>query len=320
MGISKDIAGWLMKEGLRRPFSGEVLTLGVQSISFAPVVLSQLAAQYRYPLRDAEVRLSAVGDGASRGYVSDRTFFEGLGFWRVSRTDFSTYEGAEVVLDLNAESMDPALIERFDVVIDAGTIEHVFHVPNVLKNLHTFVKPGGRIIHISPSSNHMDHGFYMFSPTFFYDYYATNGYEIGTFQVCRHTKTPERDPWWFTDYSPGHMDTLSYGGADNGELYATACVMTKAPGATAGRVPQQGTFTRSLWQSAPPAANPIAEAQEAFKRGDLEAGLRSCARLTELAPQDANIWRLYSSALRITGRTAEAAVAQARALELSPGT
>ena len=60
------------------------------------------------------------------------------------------------------------------MIIDGGTMEHIFHIPNVLNNIYRMLRVGGRIIHISPSSNYVDHGFYSFSPTLFYDFYQTN--------------------------------------------------------------------------------------------------------------------------------------------------
>jgi hypothetical protein len=50
------------------------------------------------------------------------------------------------------------LVGQFDVVLDSGTIEHVFHIPDALKNVLSLAQ-GGRVICMSPSSNHVDNGF-----------------------------------------------------------------------------------------------------------------------------------------------------------------
>lgn len=34
------------------------------------------------------------------------------------------------------------------------------------------------MIHASPSHNHADHGFYVFNPTIFYDFYTANGFDV----------------------------------------------------------------------------------------------------------------------------------------------
>jgi len=43
--------------------------------------------------------------------------------------DYSDYEGAEIILDPNNIVLQE-YHEKFDVVFDGGTCEHVFNVPN----------------------------------------------------------------------------------------------------------------------------------------------------------------------------------------------
>jgi len=55
-------------------------------------------------------------------------FARELGASKVSAMDVSEYEGADILHDLNVPA--PAnLHERFDLLIDGGTLEHVFNVP-----------------------------------------------------------------------------------------------------------------------------------------------------------------------------------------------
>ena len=82
--------------------------------------------------------------------------------------------------------MPPELKEAFHVVLDPGSIDHVFYLPNSLKNIFQMLKIGGRCIHISPSSNHIDHGFYMFSPTLFWDYYTENKFSLNSINVIQY--------------------------------------------------------------------------------------------------------------------------------------
>jgi SAM-dependent methyltransferase len=99
-----------------------------------------------------------------------------MGAKEVVVTDVSDYEGAELLLNLN----DPVSDEnagQFDVILDIGTLEHVFDVPTALANLVKMLKTGGQIILILPASNCIDHGFYMFSPTLLFDYFKANGFD-----------------------------------------------------------------------------------------------------------------------------------------------
>jgi hypothetical protein len=109
--------------------------------------------------------------------MDDRRFLLSLGFREVMSCDVTDQEGADIILDLNGQ-VPEELHGRFDVVMNMGTSEHVFHVPQVLANLHQMVAPSGRIIHWVPASNQVDHGLYSFSPTLFYDYYRANHYAI----------------------------------------------------------------------------------------------------------------------------------------------
>ena len=85
--------------------------------------------------------------------------------------DISNYEGANLIYDLN----NPIDLGRtYDLVIDGGTLEHIFNVPIALENISSLLKVGGKIIHFSPANNHMGHGFYQFSPELFASFYSTN--------------------------------------------------------------------------------------------------------------------------------------------------
>jgi hypothetical protein len=161
--------------------------------------------------------------------------------------DCSEYEQAHIIFDLNERECPEHLKGRYDFIIDSGTMEHVFHVPNFLTNVHAMLRPGGRVMHLTPSSNYIEHGFYCFSPTFFADYYSVNNYEINTMQVVKHAPQPEV-PWEISDYSPGCLDPVCFGGLDDG-MYLTLCIVTKTPNSTCTAIPQQGRF-RSEWARA----------------------------------------------------------------------
>jgi len=138
------------------------------------------------------------------GCASADYLFHRLGFDEVVATDVSNFEGADLVLDLNQLCVTPDQQGRYDVVLDGGTLEHVFHLPNALRNVLDFTAVGGRIIHVGPSSNHLDHGFYMFSPTLFWDFYKTNGLDIQTFYLVRYNMfTAARERWLYGEYEPG---------------------------------------------------------------------------------------------------------------------
>ena len=78
-------------------------------------------------------------------------------------------------LDLN---LPHDLGEQFDAIINLGTAEHIFNVYQVFKSMHDWLKVGGRMYHNLPMYGEIDHGFYNFHPTLFWDLAFANQYKI----------------------------------------------------------------------------------------------------------------------------------------------
>lgn len=92
--------------------------------------------------------------------------------------DISNYEGATILHDLNIAIPDH-LRNRFSAVIDIGTSEHIFNVPQAIRNLQDLCAPGGHVLMLNPANNWLGHGFYQFSPELFFRAFAENsGFEI----------------------------------------------------------------------------------------------------------------------------------------------
>jgi hypothetical protein len=248
MGINKSAVKVFLQESDRRPFSGRLLTLGKQDVYVTEPELKKIFAGYKRSLSvNGGLALSAKLDMAKSGFLSDMGLFSMLGFSQISSMDASLYEGADYVHDLNLLSPPEELQEACDCIFDGGTIEHVFHVPNALANIFTLLRVGGRIIHIAPSSNHIDHGFYMFSPTFFWDYYRANGYEINVCEVFRYTTDLYDGDWLVSDYVPGGLHRVSMGGLDDA-LYGVILIATKTEQTRCDVIPQQGMYSDDLWK------------------------------------------------------------------------
>jgi SAM-dependent methyltransferase len=259
MGIPRGTARLLLDEAKARPFSGRVLLLGRGSVYFDIADLRGWAAAQGVTLADVpENELSHDPALAATGCLADRTLFRRLGFDEVRSLDVSPWEGAEIVHDLNRPVPDE-LAGRFDAVFEAGTIQHVFDTPAVLANVHRLLKVGGRAIHgMAPSTNHVDHGFHMFSPTLFHDFYTANRWRLEAFYLCEFVAAWARGrfvsrPWTIYPYAPGVLDHLAYGGFGGRQL-ALFVVATKTAESSADVVPQQSWFARHLraGETAPP--------------------------------------------------------------------
>jgi SAM-dependent methyltransferase len=75
----------------------------------------------------------------------------------------------------------------WDVVIDGGTLEHVFNFPVAIANCMRLLKTGGSLFIFSMANNHCGHGFYQFSPELFFRIFrAENGFELKSAILVRH--------------------------------------------------------------------------------------------------------------------------------------
>ena len=165
MGIAKGAARLLLDECWKRPFSGTILQLGRQKLFFQKEEFNEWALFHNVDLvNDISIKDSDKENHIFTGGMDDVDFFKAIGFDSVESCDYSDFQAADHVFDLN-KPVPKHLYNKYDVILDSGTLEHVFHLPQVLKNIYDMLKVGGRVIHLLPSSNWIDHGFYSFSPT-----------------------------------------------------------------------------------------------------------------------------------------------------------
>ena len=284
MGISLGAALGIIEDVRKRDIRGRVLTLGRQDCSFTfnelLVGMSQrgmlalngniatVSPQEKAVLDEfqANGRLLAPPreDIQNKNHVSDEFFFRFIGFDSILSVDHAVdggaFEGASVAYDLNDAGLGE-IVGQNHLVYDGGTMEHIFNTPNVLRNIFDSLAVGGYVFHNSPTNNTVDHGFYQFSPTFFLDYYATNGYgdiEVyltrgyaGRYDTRGDVERLFGPNGWNLGsrmrYERGSLNQISYGGLDSA-IYATVCYAKKLASTTFDRVPQQGAYV-PLWDA-----------------------------------------------------------------------
>jgi len=127
--------------------------------------------------------------------AADTAFFYSLGFDALRSVDVSDAEQPTDLIDLNGLGLAAATGGEFNLVLDGGTLEHCFHLPNAMRNIVEATAIDGLIVHQSPTNNYVEHGFFQFSPTFFSDYYQANGFEVMEAKIFCHTKNVHGDPW-----------------------------------------------------------------------------------------------------------------------------
>lgn len=86
-----------------------------------------------------------------------------IGFGDVRTMDFSDYEGAQILHDMN-QPLPQDLHGTFDFILDGGTLEHVFNVAQSFTNVFNMLRPGGTFVSAVPFNGWPGHGFYQFQP------------------------------------------------------------------------------------------------------------------------------------------------------------
>ena len=113
----------------------------------------------------------------------------------VDSIDASNYENATFIHDMN-KPLPIELRQKYDTVIDFGTLEHIYNIPQALENCSLLCKPGGQIIHSLPTNNSCGHGFWQISPELFFSLYSDiHGYKDTEVFVTR-TSTIKEYKWF----------------------------------------------------------------------------------------------------------------------------
>src|SRR4051812_23647278 len=123
MGLVYNSLAFLLDAHQRGVRFDETLTLGRQHVTISPERIVALLHEYKLgPSPDKEAAFLAELKAAQWRF---EIFSRMLGAKKSVSMDVSDYEGAEIVHDLNLP-VSKELHERFDLVIDGGTLEHVF--------------------------------------------------------------------------------------------------------------------------------------------------------------------------------------------------
>jgi len=281
----------LVREAARRPFAGSVCTLGRQHVYVTPAELQQVALRHGLALAATPTELHREPELHDRGFISDGGLLESLGFGEVVRLDYSDYEAPDAILDLNQHQTPHELQYRFDVVLDSGTIEHIFDIPAALRHCLRMVKPGGRIIHLTPSSNCVDHGLYSISPTLYFDFYSAAGCRVEQILLCRVPLRIERGWWQIYEYPQGKQPNIPLGRLD-GSIWFTWAVVTAPAEPQPSAAVQQSSYVATWSKPTIPTRGDWAQSEPPDTRaGRLLRATQGRPFLSALARAAVTIWR-----------------------------
>ena len=116
-------------------------------------------------------------------------------------------------------------------------MEHCFNPAQVMLNAATLTEVGGTVIHHVPTNNWVDHGFYQFSPTLFFDFYSANNFSNIKMKIHFMGRVRES----YIDYDPQADDPLPYafGGLTRVMVFFSA---KKTAESTVFKFPIQGRY------------------------------------------------------------------------------
>lgn len=163
------------------PLGGDILELG-EANWYGDVAIDVLAQDiYRFAAEAERQTLFQQLDEIVQAKRPGILFETAKIFWRTFLQPASMaaidFHGTADALkqDLN-QPLD--LPHQFHIVLNLGTAEHVFNIAQVFKSIHDHTLPSGLMMHGLPFSGWVDHGFFNFNSTFYWDLAAANGYEM----------------------------------------------------------------------------------------------------------------------------------------------
>jgi hypothetical protein len=252
MGILPRHIHLLSLERSNHPIKGNVLTLGQQAVYATLDGVRSLMKSHNISPRelpdsfDTKNKIPSWNETYMRRFTNAQTVLTLLGADKISVADCSSYENPDYLVDLN-NPIDSGLSDKFDVILDVGTLEHIFDIPTALSNLIKMIKNGGQIILILPASGCIDHGFYSFSPSLLFDFFEKNGFynfscyllEGSQFSVMKKTRV-----YKYSHVGDQHV-LISKKGV---EVAFFATKMAAFPKAAQIVKPMQSLFVNNVWK------------------------------------------------------------------------
>jgi len=183
MGFGMPYLGYLSQKGYLDKPGTRIMDIGSQCLLSATTeALREFVAKHGRSPDDAAVakeieRLSYFSyprPGERTTYLSEL-----LDITHLSYTSYDVCPALKTeIFDLNRQSVPPHYHERFDIVLNFGTTEHIINQYNCFKVAHDALAVGGIAVHQLPSIGWIDHGYFCYHRALFKDLANTNDYEL----------------------------------------------------------------------------------------------------------------------------------------------
>jgi SAM-dependent methyltransferase len=173
-----------------------VAEIGAQQLADSLIEAPELEEACRLFGAKKTFRLTPIGAKDFTVHApSARPFWSHLGFDHAS----VDVQGGTVSLDLNRDAVPEEMRGAFDLVINAGTTEHISNQENAFRFIHDLTKPGGIIYHEVPAGGMIDHGFFSYQPKFFTRMAYQNDYGVLLLRMSAHPESTT--PQYLRDFN-----------------------------------------------------------------------------------------------------------------------
>jgi len=229
---------WAKNLGVR---FDRTLTLGHQGLSSPHRQFCHAVQDFGIEATPAEVERVYKRPPMAALYADE--FLRFLGAKEVVSVDRSDFEQATLIHDLN-KPFPEHLRGSFDLVIDGGTLEHIFHYQTALFNCLDLLRVGGHFITLTPATGQMGHGFYQFSPELFFRVFSPErGFVLRKIILYECSKT---DSAFYEIEDPAHSNSLTISPARPMQM---AVLVQKTSETPADLDPPQQSDYVALWES-----------------------------------------------------------------------
>ena len=182
MGIGFHIVEPLIREAAFRPITGDVLTIGRQTVYYTPEQILQTMQHHGLDTSGVEPQsieldtstLDPLPEYKGAKLISDKALFRLITKGTLHAMDRSDYEGADVIHDLTLP-LPPSLHGTVDFVIDGSTLDNTFNPVQTLKNYCDLLRPGGRLLMHNAFSGEGT-PYCIMPPMWYLDYFVMNGF------------------------------------------------------------------------------------------------------------------------------------------------
>jgi hypothetical protein len=169
----------------------DVLCIGAPKVHFSYEWIEKSLLPWlknKYPSAPIHFKAPIRSSFQQRNLVPFKDFFQIWGIKNVQVMDIDEYEGADHLFDLNQPECPSGLHSKFDLIVDGGSLEHCFNLPNALNSIGAMLRENGVAFHTNPANLMIDHGFFQVSPTLYSDYYEAAGFDL-LYGGLSHTST-----------------------------------------------------------------------------------------------------------------------------------